>query len=87
MLLRARAIENLCYVVAPAQSGTHPNGRETYGDTMIVDFWGKVLVRLGEGPGVVSADFDLTEQANTRARFPALQNRRLLATQHAQGPT
>jgi predicted amidohydrolase len=45
-LLRARAIENLCYVVAPAQSGTHTSGRETYGDTLIVDYWGQVLSRL-----------------------------------------
>ena len=49
-LLRARAIENLCYVVAPAQAGTHTSGRETYGDTLIVDYWGKVLSRLAQGP-------------------------------------
>ena len=76
-LLRARAIENLCYVVAPAQSGTHTSGRETYGDTMIVDYWGLVLSRLARGSGVVMADIDLAKQAETRARFPALDNRRL----------
>jgi len=51
-LLRARAIENLCYVVAPAQSGTHTSGRETYGDSLIVDYWGQVLSRLANGSGV-----------------------------------
>jgi nitrilase len=76
-LLRARAIENLCYVVAPAQAGTHTSGRETYGDTLIVDYWGQVLARLESGKGVVSADFDLDKLAETRARFPALENRRL----------
>ena len=76
-LLRARAIENLCYVVAPAQSGTHTSGRETYGDTLIVDYWGRVLSRLAQGAGVITAVFDRTLQAETRARFPALENRRL----------
>ncbi len=76
-LLRARAIENLCYVVAPAQSGTHSSGRETYGDTLIADYWGQVLSRLAKGSGVITADIDLAQQAETRARFPALDNRRL----------
>ncbi len=76
-LLRARAIENLCYVVAPAQWGTHTSGRETYGDTLIVDYWGQVLTRLGKGTGVITAELDLVKQAETRARFPALENRRL----------
>ena len=76
-LLRARAIENLCYVVAPAQSGTHTSGRETYGDSLIVDYWGQVLSRLARGSGVISAEIDLAKQAETRARFPALDNRRL----------
>jgi predicted amidohydrolase len=76
-LLRARAIENLCYVVAPAQTGTHTSGRETYGDTLIVDYWGQVLSRLAKGSGVVTADIDLMKQAETRTRFPALDNRRL----------
>ncbi len=76
-LLRARAIENLCYVVAPAQSGLHTSGRETYGDSLIVDYWGQVLSRLAKGSGVITADIDLAKQAETRARFPALDNRRL----------
>jgi len=76
-LLRARAIENLCYVVAPAQSGTHTSGRETYGDTLIADYWGQVLSRLAKGSGVITADIDLAKQAETRAHFPALDNRRL----------
>jgi nitrilase len=76
-LLRARAIENLCYVVAPAQSGTHSSGRETYGDSLIVDYWGKVLSRLPTGTGVITAQIDLAKEAETRARFPALDNRRL----------
>jgi deaminated glutathione amidase len=76
-LLRARAIENLCYVVAPAQVGMHTSGRETYGDTLIVDYWGKVLSRLAQGAGVIIAEFDPALQAETRAHFPALENRRL----------
>jgi nitrilase len=76
-LLRARAIENLCYVVAPAQWGTHTSGRETYGDSLIVDYWGQVVSRLGAGTGVVMADIDLEKLAQTRIRFPALDNRRL----------
>lgn len=76
-LLRARAIENLCYVVAPAQAGTHTSGRETYGNTLIVDYWGNMLSRLAQGAGVITAEFDPALQAETRARFPALENRRL----------
>src|SRR6202035_3572268 len=73
-LLRARAIENLCYVVAPAQTGTHTSGRETYGDSLIVDYWGQVLSRLAKGTGVITAEIDLAKEAETRARFPALDN-------------
>jgi predicted amidohydrolase len=79
-LLRARAIENLCYVIAPAQSGFHPSGRETYGDTMIVDHWGRVLQRLPRGRGSVLADIDLGAQAEVRRNFPALQHRVFAAT-------
>jgi len=74
-LLRARAIENLCFVVAPAQWGRHASGRETYGDSLIVDYWGTVLARLEAGNGVVSADFDLAAQAQARRDFPALTHR------------
>jgi predicted amidohydrolase len=76
-LLRARAIENLCYVIAPAQSGFHPNGRETYGDSLIVDHWGAVLQRLPRGTGCVVADVDLNRQAEARTSFPALTHRML----------
>jgi deaminated glutathione amidase len=74
-LLRARAIESLCYVVAPAQSGFHENGRETYGDTMIVDYWGQVMRRLPRGQGCVVCDLDLERQAQVRSSFPALEHR------------
>ena len=76
-LLRARAIENLCYVVAPAQTGTHTSGRETYGDSLIVDYWGQVVARLAKGAGVITAEIDLGKEAETRARFPVLDNRQL----------
>jgi deaminated glutathione amidase len=74
-LLRARAIENLCHLIAPAQSGFHANGRETYGDSMIVDFWGRILGRLPRGRGCVSAEIDLVRQAEVRKSFPALLHR------------
>ena len=76
-LLRARAIENLCYVVAPAQGGRHPNGRVTHGHTMIVDPWGAVLAERAEGEGVVSAEIDARRLAEVRQSLPALQNRKL----------
>lgn len=79
-LLRARAIENLCYVIAPAQSGFHPSGRETYGDSMIIDYWGRVLQRLPRGRGYVIADIDIAAQAQVRNDFPALQHRAFAAT-------
>ena len=74
-LVRARAIENLCYVVAPAQSGFHPSGRETYGDSMIVDYWGRVLQRVPRGRGCAVAEVDPDGQAGVREAFPALQHR------------
>ena len=74
-LLRARAIENLSYVIAPAQAGFHASGRETYGDSLIVDHWGKVLQRLPRGTGTVIAEIDLTAQAKVRESFPALTHR------------
>jgi nitrilase len=83
-LLRARAIENLSYVIAPAQSGFHPSGRETYGDTMIVDHWGRVLQRLPRGRGCVVADIDLAAQAEVRNNFPALQHRAFAANTPVQ---
>jgi nitrilase len=77
VLLRARAVENLCYVIAPDQGGTHAGKRETWGDSMIVDPWGEVLNRLSRGPGVVLGEIDLMRLRQTRERFPALQHRRL----------
>jgi deaminated glutathione amidase len=74
-LMCARAIENLCYVVAPAQSGFHPNGRETYGDSLIVDYWGRVLQRLPRGRGCIVAQLDLEREAEVRQNFPALEHR------------
>ncbi len=74
-LLRARAIENLCYVVASAQWGTHPNGRQTWGHSLVVDYWGRILTELAEGEGVVTAALDLHAQAEARRKFPALAHR------------
>ena len=75
VLLRARAVENLCYVLAAAQWGLHANGRETYGDAMIVDYWGRVLARRSTGAGVVVAEIDPAAQAGVRESFPALKHR------------
>lgn len=77
ILLRARAVENLCYVIAADQGGQHDNGRETFGDSMIVDPWGKVLDRLIQGAGVVTATIDHTLLQRLRRNFPALDHRRL----------
>ena len=79
-LLRARAIENQCYVVAPAQGGLHPNGRRTHGHTMIVDPWGEVLASRAEGEGVVLADVDSARIAEVRQSLPALAHRKLPPT-------
>ncbi len=74
-LIRARAIENLCYVVAPAQGGYHISGRETHGNSMIVDPWGVVLDRLPRGSGVVMATMNPKYQESLRKSLPALQHR------------
>ena len=76
-LLRARAIENLAYVIAPAQGGRHVSGRETHGDSIIIDPWGEVLARLDRGAGVVIAEIDPARIARVRANLPALQHRRM----------
>ncbi|HEY9447979.1 MAG TPA: carbon-nitrogen hydrolase family protein, partial [Burkholderiales bacterium] len=76
-LIRARAIENLAYVVAPAQGGYHVNGRETHGDSMIVDPWGVVLDRLPRGSGVVVAGVNLAYLQRLRQSLPALRHRTL----------
>lgn len=77
ILLRARAVENQAYVVAPAQGGLHPSGRRTYGHSMIVDPWGDVLGCRPDGEGVVLADIDGERIRQVRAALPALGNRRL----------
>jgi predicted amidohydrolase len=77
LLLRARAVENQCYVIAPAQGGRHENGRRTWGHSMIVDPWGEVLAMRAEGEGVISAELDPARVAEVRAQLPALQHRRL----------
>ena len=76
VLLRARAIENLCYIIAPAQGGFHRNGRKTYGHSMIVDPWGIVLDCYKTGGGFVSAEIDLERIEKIRSTFPVLKHRR-----------
>ncbi len=78
LLLRARAVENQCVVLAPAQGGLHENGRRTWGHSMIVDAWGRVLAeRAEDGEGVVLAELDAAHLAQVRAQLPALRHRRL----------
>jgi nitrilase len=77
ILVRARAIENLAYVIAPAQGGYHLSGRETHGNSMIVDPWGVVLDRLPRGSGVVVASINPAYQASLRKSLPALTHRTL----------
>ncbi len=77
LLLRARAVENQCCVLAPAQGGTHENGRRTWGHSMIVDPWGEVLVQREEGAGVVTADLDVQRLKQVRRQLPALEHRRM----------
>lgn len=77
VLVRARAIENLCYMVAAAQGGYHVNGRETHGDSMVVNPWGTVIDRLPRGSGVVLADINREELAAIRRSLPAISHRRL----------
>jgi nitrilase len=77
MLLRARAVENQCYVLASAQGGLHPGGRMTHGNSMIVDPWGDVLARIDKGEGVIVAELDAARIAEIRASLPALRHRKL----------
>ena len=79
VLLRARAIETGCFVVAAAQSGTHADGRATYGHSLVVGPWGEVLLDMGEGAGVAVVDLDLAQVAAARAKVPALANTRAFA--------
>src|SRR6266852_90948 len=75
-LMRARAIENTCYVFAAAQGGRHENGRETFGHSLVVDPWGRVVAEGGTDPGVVIAEIDPAEIAAARARMPSLEHGR-----------
>lgn len=77
LLLRARAVENQCYVVAAAQGGTHENGRRTWGQSMVVDPWGDIVAQQAEGEGVVVAEVDAGRIAEVRAQLPAVRHRRL----------
>ena len=77
ILLRARAIENQCYVLAAGQGGRHANGRLTHGNSMIVDPWGEVLDRKLKGPGVVLAELDHARLSHVRGKLPALAHRKL----------
>ena len=76
-LLRTRAIENLCYLIASNQGGVHANGRETWGHSMIVDPWGEILAEIKEETGVAIAKIDINKQTNLRKRFPTLTHRKL----------
>ena len=75
LLLRARAVENLAYVLAPAQGGLHENGRRTWGHSMLVDPWGEVLAERGEGPALVCGDIDAKRLHACREQLPALAHR------------
>ncbi len=76
VLIRARSIENGCFVFAAAQGGKHENGRETFGHSLIVDPWGRILAEGGTKPGVVMAEIDLSEVAKARSHIPSLQHGR-----------
>lgn len=84
VLLRARAIENGAYVLAAAQGGRHENGRETYGHSLVVDPWGRVIAEGGAEPGFLLAEIDMKEVAMARARIPSLTNGRRFEVADAQ---
>ncbi|MES2933418.1 MAG: carbon-nitrogen hydrolase family protein [Pseudomonadota bacterium] len=75
ILLRARAIENQCYVLAAAQGGQHPNGRRTWGHSMLIDPWGKIIAVLPEGEGIASGTLDIEMMNSVRESLPALKHR------------
>ncbi|TDJ63437.1 MAG: carbon-nitrogen hydrolase family protein [Proteobacteria bacterium] len=77
ILLRARAIENLAYVIGAGQGGSHSSGRETYGDSIVIDPWGKIINRLARGPGIVIADIDRLRLEKLRRSLPSIEHRRL----------
>ena len=75
LLLRARAVENQCYVLAAAQGGAHPNGRRTFGHSVLIDPWGRIVAEKEEGPGIVAGNVDAARIAEVRAQLPALEHR------------
>ncbi len=78
VLLRARAIENACYVIAPAQCGVHPGGRETYGHSLIIDPWGEILAEASaDEPGVIIAEISAERVAEVRSQIPVLEHHRV----------
>jgi len=78
VMLRARAIEGAAFVIAPAQTGVHADGRETYGHSLAVDPWGVVQLDMGDAPGLSMVDLDLSQVDAVRARVPSIANRRVL---------
>ena len=82
ILLRARAIENLCYILAPNQGGVHANGRHTHGHSMIVEPWGKILGEHHSGPGIIVADIDLQRLQQLRRQFPCNEHHVLTTDPH-----
>ena len=78
LMLRARAVEAGAFVIAPAQCGTHEDGRETYGHSLVIDPWGDVLLDMGDRSGVACVDIDFARLEDVRARLPALSHRRAL---------
>ena len=84
-LLKARAIENLSFLIASAQGGYHVNGRETYGHSLIVDPWGNILDEIDSGSGYAIADLDLVQQKKTRESFPVLSHRKFFCSPHSPG--
>lgn len=78
LLLRARAVEASAFVIAPAQAGQHADGRTTYGHSLVIDPWGKVLLDMGDDPGLTCVELDFAVMEDVRARIPSLRHRRPL---------
>lgn len=82
-LLRARAIENLCWIVAPAQTGKHEDGRETFGHSLVINPWGEILLDMGHEPGTAMLSIDLSEADKARAQIPSLTHDRVFEVRHS----
>lgn len=78
VLMRARAIEHFCYVIGAAQAGTHDSGRETFGHSLIIDPWGKILIEQAENPGVISSEIDLALLSKIRSSIPIANHHRII---------